>query len=94
MCTICGQEDETVHHELSRCPHACNLWTEMRSVWTLPLADALRNSEPYWLLMLLQELNETQNMLVLMTLWRVWYVHNKLAHDMSMIPVELFRLFL
>ena len=33
VCTICGQEDESVHHALVRCPHAQNLWNVMRLVW-------------------------------------------------------------
>ena len=57
-CTICGQEDETVHHALIRCPHARILWEEMRLVWDLPDVESLRRNEPDWLLMLMQELNE------------------------------------
>lgn len=61
-CMICGQEEETAHHALIRCPHSHNLWNEIRSVWQLPPDEALRNSEPDWPLMLLQDLNEAQRM--------------------------------
>ena len=94
MCTIRGQEDETDHHALIRCTYARNLWTGMRSVWHLPPDDVLRNAEPDWLLMLLQQISETQRLLVLMMLWRVWHVHNELAHDKPMIPVEASKRFL
>ena len=94
ICTICGQEEETAHHALVRCPHAQNLWDAMRRVWDLPPIESLRNTQPDWLLMLLQELNDTQRMLVLMVLWRVWHVHNELTHEKPMIPVEVSKRFL
>ncbi|VAH11601.1 unnamed protein product [Triticum turgidum subsp. durum] len=94
VCTICGQENETAHHALIRCPHARNLWNEMKNVWNLPPDDALRNSKPDWLLMLLQELNDTQRMLVIMVFWRLWHVHNELTHYKPMIPIEASKQFL
>jgi hypothetical protein len=35
-CNICCMEIEDVAHALFRCPHAHQLWSEMRKVWSLP----------------------------------------------------------
>lgn len=94
VCSICGQEDESVHHALVRCPHARNLWNVMRVVWDLPSEEVLSRREPDWLLLLLHELSETQRMLVLMVLWRAWHIHNELTHDKPLIPVEVSKRFL
>ena len=91
---ICGLEEETTHHALLRYPHARHLWDAMKFVWDLPSDEALWNSEPDWLLMLIQQLNDTQRMLLLMVLWRVWHVHNELTHDKPLIPVEASKKFL
>lgn len=93
-CTLCGQEDETAHHALVRCPQARNLWSAMRLVWDLPPEDALRKDEPDWLLLLLQKPSETQRMLLLMVLWRVWHVRNEITHNKPIIPVEASKQFL
>lgn len=42
----------------------------------------------------LQQLDETQCMLPLMLLWRVWHVRNELTHDKPLIPVEASKKFL
>ena len=94
ICTICGLEEETTHHALLRCPHARNLWDGRDCVWDLPPDEALWNSEPDWLLMLIQQLNDTQRMLLLMVLWQVWHVHNELTHEKPLIPVEASKKFL
>ena len=94
ICTICGQEIESNFHALVRCPHARNLWTAMRSVWDLPGDDLLKGTEPEWLLLCIQQLNETQRMLFLMLLWRIWHVRNELTHNKPIIPVEASKKFL
>ena len=81
-------------HALVQCPHVCNLWTVMRLVWDLPADNSLKGMEPEWLLLCLQQLDETQRMLLLMLLWRVWHVRNELTHDKPLIAVEASKKFL
>ena len=66
----------------------------MRSGWDLPVDDSVKGMEPEWLLLCLQQLDETQCMLLLMLLWRVWHVRNELTHDKPLIPVEASKKFL
>lgn len=71
-CPICGLEEELTHHALIRCPHAKRLWSAMRCVWDLPAESQLQVDGHEWLLLLMYELNETQRLMLLMLLWRIW----------------------
>lgn len=46
-----------------------------------------------WMLLLLQKLNETLRLVLLMVLWRVC-IHNELTHQKPLIPVEVSKRFL
>ena len=93
-CEICGLEAETTQHALTRCPPARDLWDAMRRVWDLPSDEVMHRDEPDWLLLVLQDLDDTRRMLLLMLLWRVWYVRNELTHEKPFIPIEASRRFL
>ena len=65
---------------MCRCPLAKNLWRAMASDWPLPEIDDVRSTGPEWLFTLLEPLSDNIRMVALMTMWRVWYVRNKLTH--------------
>jgi ABC-type taurine transport system substrate-binding protein len=57
VCSICGMEDEDVHHALIRCTLAKALRQEMRTVLSLPSNIAFNVTGKEWLLHLLQQLS-------------------------------------
>lgn len=66
----------------------------MRSTWDLPDETMLLFDGHEWLLRLLFQLNETQRLMVLMLLWRVWHVRNEITHDKPEVPAEASKRFL
>jgi hypothetical protein len=51
----------------------------MREVWPLP--EYISNTGPEWLFQALDKLTEQGRMMMLMTFWRIWHVHNEVIHD-------------
>ncbi len=94
MCPLCGVEREDIFHAFCRCPRAVALWQAMTSVWPLPDIRSIRNTGPEWLLGVLEPLSETVRMVLLMTLWRTWHVHNEITHDKEAPPTEASKRFL
>jgi hypothetical protein len=62
--------------------------------WKLPDINSIQNTGPYWLLNLVGALNTSITSMVLMTLWRSWYVRNEVIHDKRPPPTEVSKRFL
>jgi hypothetical protein len=86
-CTICGTEDETTFHAMFLCPHARALWEAMGQVWDLPKDELLFEHNQDWFMHALRCVDVDQRVAFLMTLWRVWHVHNEITHQKKPAPV-------
>jgi hypothetical protein len=53
----------------------------MGSDWPILTVDTIRNVGPEWLFTLLEPLDEATRMIVLMIMWRIWHVRNKITHE-------------
>ena len=62
--------------------------------WNIPKVETIRDTGPEWLFALLEPLDETARLVVLMIMWRVWHVRNEITHDKPPPPVEASRRFL
>lgn len=87
-CPICGADFEDSYHALIKCPHARRLWKEMRSDWGLPDLESFANSRER-ILQVLEQFTKELRVVILMTLWRIWHVHNELTHDKPAPPIEV-----
>ena len=94
VCPLCGAEREDGFHAMCRCPLAMDLWCAMASDWPMPKVEDIINTGPEWLFSLLEPLSETTRMVVLMTMWRAWYVRNEITHGKAPPPTEASRRFL
>ena len=56
--------------------------------------EAIVNTGPEWIFSLLDPLDETARLVVLMTMWRVWHVRNEITHDKAPPTAEASRRFL
>ncbi|KAM0834414.1 hypothetical protein ACQ4PT_063618 [Festuca glaucescens] len=79
---------------LLQCPHARGLWSVMREVWDLPAEEMLFEHNPDWFMHALKRLDVDQRVFFLMTMWRVWHIHNKLTHQKQPAPIEASKRFL
>ena len=94
VCPLCGVEREDGFHAMCRCPLAKELWRAMARDWPIPKVEDVMHTGPEWLFSLLEPLSDTTRMIVLMTMWRVWYVRNEITHGKSPPPTEASRRFL
>ena len=94
ICPICGVEQEDGFHAMCRCPLAKELWHAMALDWVIPRVESFRNTGPEWLFTLLEPLDETTRMIVLMITWRTWHVRNEITHEKRPPPAESSRRFL
>lgn len=81
QCPLCGLETEDKFHPFFRCNLAKQLWVYMAEKWKIPAMESIRNTRKAWLLNLLCNLSVGSRSMVLMTLWRIWHVHNEVLHD-------------
>ena len=79
---------------MCRCPLARDLWRAMEKDWPIPKVDTIENDGPEWLFTLLNPLSDTTRMVVLMIMWRAWYIRNETTHDKAPPPTEASRHFL
>uniref|UniRef100_A0ACD5Y6I0 Uncharacterized protein n=1 Tax=Avena sativa TaxID=4498 RepID=A0ACD5Y6I0_AVESA len=93
-CVICGMETETTFHAFCRCPMARDLWNAMAETWKLPVVDDMFNTGSEWLLHQLDRSTETEGLMLLMTLWRIWHVQNEVVHHKPPPPIEASKRFL
>lgn len=91
ICPLCGMEREDGFHVLCRCPLSRELSHAMALDWPIPQVETICNNGPEWLFSLLDHPSETARMVVLMTMWRVWYVRNEITHDKALPPTEASR---
>ncbi|XBI14851.1 hypothetical protein VPH35_057369 [Triticum aestivum] len=94
ICPLCGVEREDGSHALCRRPLAIELWRVMALDWNIPEVEAIVNTGPEWIFSLLDPLDETARLVVLMTMWRVWHVRNEITHDKAPPTAEASRRFL
>lgn len=94
VCPLCGVEREDGFHALCRCPLARELWRVMALDWNIPKVESIRNTGPEWLFTLLEPLDETARLVVIMIMWRIWHVRNEITHDKPPPPAEASRRFL
>ncbi|KAM0857600.1 hypothetical protein ACQ4PT_048371 [Festuca glaucescens] len=77
-----------------QCPMARSLWQAMEEVWSLPNVKELKSSDHEWLLHMLDGKTEVQRVMILMTLWRIWYCRNEVIHHKPAPSIECSRRFL
>jgi hypothetical protein len=71
---------------------ARKLWEAMREVW--PLKEHISNTCQEWLFQALDQANEQEIMMMLMTFWRIWHARNEVVHQKRAPSIEASRRFL
>uniref|UniRef100_A0A453SWV1 RNase H type-1 domain-containing protein n=2 Tax=Aegilops tauschii subsp. strangulata TaxID=200361 RepID=A0A453SWV1_AEGTS len=94
LCPLCATETEDCFHSLCRCTFSRILWETMADVWTLPCITSMHNSDTEWLLHVLETLPEIERSMLLMMLWRAWYIRNEVIHHKPVPPMEASKRFL
>ena len=79
-CTICGKCDEDSFHALVTCDNAATLWGTMEEVWSIPKKEQVVHTGDEWLLNLLDQNTSEVRDMIIMLLWRIWYLWNELSH--------------
>jgi hypothetical protein len=67
---------ETGHHAVMICTTAAALRQELRKLRSLPSDYAMRYTCKYWVLVLLDSLNEDMKAKVMFSCWRAWHHRN------------------
>jgi hypothetical protein len=75
-CLLCGSPEEDCFHALIVCPHAKALRSELRNHLKLPAEIHIQNTDPEWILSILDRYDEHTNTNFLMLIWRCWMVRN------------------
>jgi ribonuclease HI len=71
-----------------------SLWQAMEEVWSLPNVKEMKSCDHEWLLHMLDRKTEVQRVMILMTLWRIWYCRNEVIHHKPAPSIEVSRHFL
>jgi hypothetical protein len=66
----------------------------MSEVWDMPGKDLMFEYNPDWFLHALKLSKDNQRAPFLMTLWRIWHVHNEITHNKKPAPAEASKRFL
>jgi hypothetical protein len=80
-CAICGAGDEDAHHATVMCTKAAGLRHAMRVHWELPKEILFRHTGIDWLLLLLNQVDETTKARILFLFWRAWHLRNDIVHE-------------
>lgn len=94
ICILCGMERHNTSHTFFSCLLARAVWKGMEKFWRMPQLEQITNTRKEWLLHLFSTCNEAQRLSVLMTLWRVWHVHNEVVHHRPAPPTKASTRFL
>nr|XP_051196822.1 uncharacterized protein LOC127310170 [Lolium perenne] len=76
------------------CPMARSAWQAMEEFWSLPNVKEMKSSDHEWLLHMLDRKTEIQRVMILMTLWRIWYCRNEVIHNKLTPSIKVSRHFL
>jgi hypothetical protein len=71
---------------------ARSLWEAMQEIW--PLKEHISNTGQECLFQALDQANDQERLMMLMTFWRIWHVRNKVIHQKQPPPVKASRHFL
>ncbi|KAM0843073.1 hypothetical protein ACQ4PT_057951 [Festuca glaucescens] len=87
-CDICGMESEDAYHAVNRCTKAAGLRHALRDHWKLPPEHTFRYSGNDWLLILLNQLDDSSSSRVLLLFWRAWHLRNNVIHENGKEPIS------
>ncbi|XP_071685472.1 uncharacterized protein [Lolium perenne] len=73
---------------------ARNLWQAMSEIWHLPAVELMPSTNSEWVLHMLDGKTETKRVMIMMTLWRIWYCRNEVIHKKPAPSIESSRHFL
>ncbi|KAK1681977.1 hypothetical protein QYE76_042825 [Lolium multiflorum] len=73
---------------------ARNLWQAMSEIWQLPAVEEMPSTDSEWVLHMLDGKTETERVMIMMTLWRIWYCQNEVIHQKPAPSIESSRRFL
>jgi hypothetical protein len=93
-CNICGVEPETAHHAMIECTKAKALRQRMRNDWDLPDENMFRYTGADWVLVLLNQLDDSTRAKLLLIWWRAWHMRNNALFGNGKCGIEQSSFFL
>ncbi|KAL4272451.1 hypothetical protein GQ457_13G023230 [Hibiscus cannabinus] len=81
ICPVCNLANETTEHVFRDCHIACLVWTQLGFVWP-QYATLLPFKE--WLSWLFDSFPMNRLVLLVITLWSLWYARNKKVHEANL----------
>ncbi|KAL4325602.1 hypothetical protein GQ457_11G004690 [Hibiscus cannabinus] len=81
ICHVCNLANETTEHVFRDCHIACLVWTRLGFVWP-QYATLLPFKE--WLSWLFHSFSMNRLVLLVITLWSLWYARNKKVHEANL----------
>jgi hypothetical protein len=87
-CDICGMESEDAYHAVARCTKAVGLRHALRDHWKLPPEHTFRYTGNDWLLILLNQLDDSSRSRVLLLFWRAWHLRNNVIYENGKEPIS------
>ncbi|KAL4318018.1 hypothetical protein GQ457_18G000980 [Hibiscus cannabinus] len=81
ICPVCNLANETTEHVFRDCHIACLVWTRLGFVWP-QYATLLPFKE--WLSWLFDSFPMNRLVLLVITLWSLWYARNKKVHEANL----------
>lgn len=91
---VCGCGTKDIFHPFCFYPSARELWVTMSDVWTLSMIKEVQHTGKEWLLHALEPLAELERSMLLMNLWRCWFISNEIIHEKIPLPLEVSKRFL